>query len=455
MYRLCMPFLNDWLTSSSRKPLVIRGARQVGKTWVVRHLAEIHSKKLIEVNFETMPAVHPLFNSNDPQQILLGLSIALNLGSINPEESILFLDEIQAFPEIFAKLRWFYENMPALPVIATGSLLEFLLDNYPFSVPVGRINYMYLEPFSFEEFLIASNKSMTVDYLKNFTLGDDIPIVLHDQWMELFKEYMIVGGLPEAVKEWVTNRSPGKLAIVHHDLLTTYRDDFNRYKGRLDIQRLEDVMMAIPRMLGKKFVYKKVNPDVQIPALKQALNLLSKARLCTEIRGTAANGMPLGAEIQNKFLKVIFLDVGLCSTALDLTLNDLKNITEIDLINSGGIAEQVVGQLLRTTRDFFIKPELYYWQREEKDAKAEVDYVIAHAGKIIPIEVKAGSTGGLKSLHVFMGLKNYNRAIRINSDFPQLTEVAVKDYQGNLISYKLLSIPFYMIEQIHRLINQI
>ncbi len=456
MYRSAMTFLDDWLISRNRKPLVIRGARQVGKTWIVRHLAATHEKRLVEINFEARPDLFSsAFDTNDPKEILLKLSLALGLGDINPETSLLFLDEIQTAPQILSKLRWFAEEMPLLPVVATGSLLEFLLAEYPFSMPVGRISYMHLEPLSFEEFLMAQSNRVAVDYLKDYKIGTEISQPIHDLWMKRFKEYIIVGGMPAAVEKWVSERSLDGLSTVQRDILATYRDDFNRYKGRLDVARLDEVLLSIPRQLGEKFVYKKVNASVQSTPIKHSLDLLSKARLCTKVKATAANGMPLGAEILENFIKVVLLDVGLCSTILDLSLASFANIHEITLVNSGGIAEQVVGQLLRTINPFYVEPSLYYWQRHEKGSHAEIDYLISHHGQIIPIEVKAGTAGRLKSLHSFMSLKKLKIAIRIYSGLPLLTDIKTVNSQGKFVKYTLLSLPFYMIGQIHRLLEEI
>ena len=178
MQRIYTQFLNQWLNSTERKPLVIRGARQVGKTWIVNDLANLNKKKLIDLNFEKKPQLISLFSSNNPQEIILNLTAIY--GPIEPAKSILFLDEIQAAPELFAKLRWFAEDMPELPVIAAGSLLEFSLEKHTFSMPVGRINYMYLEPLSFEEFLLAQNHNL-FNYLKNYNFNAHIPITIHEQ----------------------------------------------------------------------------------------------------------------------------------------------------------------------------------------------------------------------------------------------------------------------------------
>lgn len=446
-----MNFLIDWLGSSDRKPLVIRGARQVGKTWLVRNLAQSQKRHLIEVNFEKKPQLSSLFVSNDPREILLNLSSVLN-ETIDPEQCLLFLDEIQAAPELLAKLRWFAEDLPALPVIAAGSLLEFTLEKHSFSMPVGRISYMHLEPLSFEEFLLASDKQALVDYLRSFQWGSEIPMAIHEKLMNHFKQYLIVGGMPAAVSSWIRKESLQDVNRIHHDLMATYRDDMTKYRGRLPIERLEEVMGAVPKCLGEKFVYAKVNSAVSTVAVKQALDLLCKARVCHRINGCAANGVPLGSEIQEKYTKAIFLDVGLSSAVLGLSLDQLSLVEEVNLINRGEIAEQVVGQLLRTIEPAYVEPALYYWQREERGAASEVDYIIQHRSLVIPIEVKAGSTGTLKSLHLFMGLKHLSLAVRINSDFPSVTSVAVKDHQGTPIAYTMLSLPFYLLGQLHRLL---
>lgn len=452
MNRTLLTYLQDWLISSDRKPLVIRGARQVGKTWLVRHFAEKCKKILIELNFEKRPAYATLFNSNDPQQILLNLSTVIN-DVIDPQNAVLFLDEIQAVPELFGKLRWFAEEVPQLPVIAAGSLLEFVLESHSFSMPVGRVSYAHLEPLSFEEFLQANNKQSLYDYLLTYDLKMDVPEIIHEELTNLFKEYLLIGGMPAAVVNWAAERSLSKINQIQHDLLATYRDDFSKYKGRIEYARLDEVLIAVPKMLGKKFVYSHVNDSISSNTIKQVLDLLGRARVCHRVWSSSSNGVPLAAEIREKYFKEIFLDVGLCSASLGLGLNQINTVNEITMVNNGGIAEQVVGQLLRTIEAPYIEPALYYWQREEPGSNAEVDYLIQHGDKVVPIEVKAGKSGTLKSLHIFMGLKEYAVAVRVNSDLPNKTPVDIKNRSGNQVKYTLISIPFYLIGQIHRLIE--
>ncbi|KTC97878.1 ATP-binding protein [Legionella erythra] len=452
MKRTLLNYMDNWLASPDRKPLVIRGARQVGKTWLVRHLAEKTGMQLIELNFEKRPSFASLFDSNDINQILLNLSTILNQ-KIEPQKCLLFLDEIQAAPQLLSKLRWFAEDLPQLAVISAGSLLEFILAEHSFSMPVGRVSYMHLEPLSFDEFLLANDKKLLYDYLSQYDLSVEIPSAIHEQLTSLFKEYLIIGGMPAVVSNWSVERSLNRVSQIQNDLLATYRDDFSKYKGRLATERLEEALNSIPKMLGQKFVFSRVNKSIQASTIKHVLDLLEKARVSHRVQSSSANGVPLASEIKEKFFKEIFLDIGLCSTALGLSLNQINSTNEILLINNGGIAEQVVGQLLRTIEPPYIEPALYYWHREEANSSAEIDYVIQHGNRIIPIEVKAGATGSLKSLHVFMGLKKLSLAMRINSDYPSKTNVDVKDSLGNSVNYTFISIPFYLVGQIHRLLG--
>lgn len=340
-----------------------------------------------------------------------------------------------------------------MPVVAAGSLLDFALAKHSFSMPVGRISYMYLEPLSFEEFLDATEHHELRAYLGNYNWNLTIPEALHSQLMKLMKEYLIVGGMPAAVVSWQSEKALEKVSQIHVDLLATYRDDFSKYRGRLAIDRLDEVMHSIPRQLGKKFVYKDVNVDVATAPLKQALELLSQARICHKVVSTSANGLPLGAESDEKFMKIIMLDCGLCSASLGLSLHQLRTTSELALINSGGMAEQLVGQQLRTIFPAYMSPTTYYWHREKKGAEAEIDYIIQHENQVLPIEVKAGTTGTLKSLHQFMKEKKKPTALRINSDLPRLGPIHVKDFSGSSIEYNLLSLPFYLLGQLHRLIQ--
>jgi len=454
MYRNSLKDLKAWLISEFRKPLVLRGARQVGKTWLVRELAKEMNKHLVELNFEKQRELSVHFESNNPTTILLNLESALGL-SIHPENSLLFFDEIQAAPQLFAKLRWFYEAMPNLPVIAAGSLLEFVLERHEFSMPVGRVNYFFIEPLGFDEFLMAKNEKHLLTRLEQLTITNPLNTALHEKALHLFKEYLTVGGMPEAVNTWIKTQSFDTLARVHNDLINTYKDDFSKYTGHLSINLLDQALTAVPKMLTKKFIYSRVNPNARHGSIKQATDLLTKSRLCYYVKQSAANGIPLDAEINSKHFKMILIDVGLVSTLLGLRLYQFKSIDEIAQINHGALTEQAAGQLLRLLLPNYIDPSLYYWSRELSSASAEVDYIIQDNQRLIPIEVKAGNEGKLRSLHQFMSEKPWKTAVRIYAGPLTKNQINTKTPTGNSVNYELISIPFYLIGQIHRLVNTV
>ena len=450
MKRYLIEKLKFWLESANRKPLVLRGARQVGKTWSIRELARQSGKSLVELNLEQQRHLAEHFESNDPKTILLALQSALNV-TITAEQSILFLDEIQAAPELLAKLRWFYEQMPELPVVAAGSLLEFVLEKHEFSMPVGRINYFFVEPLGYEEFLLAKGESHLLDAIKQVTITKPLNNALHQKANQLFKEFLTVGGMPEAVKTWADSQSFDALSEVHNNLLNTYQDDFAKYAGRLSTEYLEDTLRAIPRMLTQKMIYSQINPSARHASIKQSLELLTKACLCHRVSAVGANGIPVTSELNQKLFKMIFIDVGLASSLLGLQLYQFSDIEDIMLINKGAISEQVVGQLLRLLSPSYIEPKLYYWNRESHNAQAEIDYLIQDNQRLIPIEVKAGGEGKLRSLHQFMYEKPWELALRVYAGPLLKNTIKTKTTTGHPVKYQLISLPFYLINQINRL----
>ena len=452
MKRIIEKELINWLNSESRKPLIFRGARQVGKTWAVRKLAQLTGRKLIEFNFEKQRSLRELFAINDPTKIIQQIESYLN-ERIDIQNTLLFLDEIQAAPELIAKLRWFYEDMPQLPVVAAGSLLEFALSNYPYSMPVGRVSYLNLEPLSFDEFLLARDRKLLHDHLKEITFKEKPSSVVHHLAMELFREYILVGGLPEVVKTWCQSESFVEVSRIQRELIAAYQDDFSKYGESVNVELLEKVLRAVPRQLGNTFMYSKVSRETSSTPIKKSLTLLCCSKLCRKVYATSANGIPLGAEKNDRIFKLYLLDTGLVSAMLDLRLQHFANIEEIDLYNKGAIAEQVVSQLLACNNQDILHTEQYFWQRSRKGATAEIDYILQYASRIIPIEVKAGAEGKLKSLHVFMAEKKYPLAIRIYSGELKLDTVKVKTPSGQPVRYQLLSIPFYLLSQLERLIN--
>ena len=446
MKRSVATFLDMWIKDSGRKPLVLRGARQVGKTWLVRDLAQRHGRTLVELNMERRPELADHFRSNDPRRAISDLSSDLGI-PISPETCLLFIDEVQATPHVLACLRWFQEDMSKMPVVSAGSLLDFALREHEFSMPVGRISYCYLEPVSFYEFLDASGNDLLKTAL--IAAGESLELNprLHQRALELFSEYCLVGGLPEVVADWIAKRDDARRLQLQRDLIATYRDDFNKYRGRIPADQLRGVMDAIPRQLGCRFVYSHVAAEAKHRDIKQAFELLRLARVCHRVDHTAANGLPLGAETNPGTFKVILLDVGLAAVQLGISRLDLRDLNAVVWANKGGVAEQFVGQHLRNLSQAYEDPRLFYWQRTE-GRQGEIDYIIQHGSQIIPIEVKAGKAGAMKSLHAFMHGKHLKCALRLDANPPSFQEVNVQTTTGDPVTYRLLSLPLYMVESI-------
>ena len=446
MKRAVATFLDKWIKDSDRKPLVLRGARQVGKTWLVRDLAQRHGRTLVELNMERRPELADHFRSNDPRRAVSDLSADLGI-PISPETCLLFIDEVQATPHLLAFLRWFHEDLPEMPVVAAGSLLDFALRDHEFSMPVGRISYCYLEPVSFYEFLEASGNELLKTALVAAEETLELNPRLHQRALELFSEYCLVGGLPEVVSDWIAKRDDARRLQLQRDLIATYRDDFNKYRGRIPADLLRGVMDAIPRQLGDRFVYSHVAVEAKHRDLKQALELLRLARVCHRVDHTAANGLPLGAETNPGTFKVILVDVGLAAVQLGLSRLDLRDLNAVVWANKGGVAEQFVGQQLRCLSQAYEDPRLFYWQRTE-GRQGEIDYIIQYGSHVIPVEVKAGKAGAMKSLHAFMHGKQLRCALRLDANPPSVQEVDVQTTTGDPVKYRLLSLPLYMVESI-------
>ena len=407
---------------------------------------------MIEVNFERTPELAGLFTSNHPGEIVRHLEAELNI-RCDTATSILFLDEIQAKPAILASLRWFGEEMPELPVVAAGSLLDFVLADHTFSMPVGRVTYHFLEPMSFYEYILASGNDRLYRMLSETRINTPLPATLHEKCVDLYFEYTRIGGMPEVVSEWYTSKNASACVKVQQDLLATIRDNFNKYTGRFNTDLLTDVLYSVARQLGGKFISTLVHESARSVEVKRALDVLEKARVCHTIRHTAANGLPLGAESNDKFFKVIMLDTAFISVQLGLSRLSLPDAKEFVFKNRGPMAEQYVGQQIRAYQSLTEDPSLYYWQRTG-GRQGEIDYIIQHGTTIVPIEIKAGSRGSMKSLHQFMFDKKLDLAVRVDLNPPSLSRVDVKTTTGHSVDYQLLSIPFYLVEMLPELLDQ-
>lgn len=421
--------LEDWKQLSSRKPLILRGARQVGKSSSVRNLA-LKFNYFIEINFDEDPIYATIFESGlNPAAICERLSVISNTPIIEGE-TLLFFDEIQSCIPAISSLRYFYEKMPNLHLIAAGSLLEFALSEIP-SFGVGRVRSVFMYPLSFEEFLLANNENSLIEVLNKATTAATFPEIFHQKLKTYLKKFLIIGGMPEVVKNYVSNGDMLEVQKVLDDLILSIQVDFAKYKDRVSSSRIREVFDAVVKQVGTKFSYSYPNATLNNVQIKEALVLLDMAGLVYFVTHSASNGIPIGAEINSKKRKILLFDTGLFQRIQGLNIAQLLVEDDFNSINKGNIAELSVGLELIKNTSCYEKTQLYYWQREAKNSQAEVDYVIQKQDKIIPIEVKAGTKGSMQSLYLFLEEKKLDFGIRLSlENFSEMEKIKIIPLYG-------------------------
>lgn len=466
MSRIILPrdfegVLQDWFVDLPRKPLVVRGARQVGKSTTIRSWAASQGLSLVEVNLDRHgAALRPVFESKDVEYILQDISIRMKKDFADLEKTVLFLDEIQSCPAAFPALRYFFEEKPNLAVVCAGSLLEFALADHNFSMPVGRVEYRYLVPFTFKEFLQAMNERDLLNAIYSCLSHADLPMVpsAHQRLLVRLSEYIFLGGMPEPISLFAQGMSLRKARGAHFSILDTYRDDFLKYASRAQVARLQEIFSAFPLIVCKKFKYSEVSREIKSRDIKSALTLIVQAGLLIPVHHTGAHGIPLIASQNADISKLLCLDTGLFNAQFFgeneaiksgegmFSLWESGNLFERSWLRQ--VCEQLIGQSLVARGTGRTRTLPNYWLREGKSGNAEIDYLVAHGQSIVPVEVKAGSTGTLKSLHTFMGERDLPLAVRFNAALPSLQAVAVtatlSGSQQKRVRYHCLSLPIYM-----------
>ena len=414
--RLIDNYLKEWALRPTRKPLLLRGARQVGKSTAVRQLGK-QFENFVEINLEKQPSFISLFQGDlDVKRIVPQLSAMVGK-PIVAGQTLLFIDEIQTSAEAIMALRFFKEDMPELHVIAAGSLLEFALETLP-TFGVGRIHSMFVYPMTFDEFLRACGETLLLKARNSATAEAPLPLPLYEKLVGLFRSYMLVGGMPEVVAKWVATRDYLACQEVQDDIVLTYQDDFPKYRKRVDPTLLRLTLQSVALQIGRKFVYSQVGGGYSAHEVKKALEMLILAGIITPVTQTNANGLPLGSEADPTYRKMLLLDSGLLLRWLDMT-GDISALTAqiltqnpTDLVNKGALTEMIAGLELLRYRTPNMRHELFYWMRKAKNAQAEVDYLVPYQSVVLPIEVKAGTQGGMKSLWLFMREKKLKNAVR-------------------------------------------
>ncbi len=415
-----------WKQQKNRKPLIVRGARQVGKSYSIVDFGKNHfDGKTHVVNLEKQLNWHKVFEQDlDAARIVMELEVLLN-ERIETGKSLLFFDEIQACPRAISALRYFYEQLPDLHVIAAGSLLEFALQDISF--PVGRVQLMNMHPMSFSEFLKAVGKPLLVEIIAAppARLSDAI----HELLQAELRRYFFIGGMPECVRTFVETSSIKDVYEVQSDLINTFRQDFSKYAPYADKRCLNDVLYSIAQKTGQQVKYLTLSDGFSNPTIKKAFELLCTARLIHKVRASSPAGLPLRASASDKKFKAILLDIGLLVHLSGLPIQAEYTKGQLLAIFKGALAEQFVGQEFLASG----QEELFYWSRAAKSSTAEVDYLIVRNSEIIPVEVKGSSSGRLKSLHLLLNAC---------PDIPEAYVFSDANY-GQIPEQKLRFLPLY------------
>ena len=386
--------LRKWKEAKRRKPLIVRGARQVGKTYSVKRFGQDCFDAVAVVNLERNPDWHRVFDGNlHPKRICADLEIVLQQ-KILPGKTLLFIDEIQACPRAITALRYFYEELTELHVVAAGSLLELAMKDISF--PVGRVQFSRLHPLCFAEYLQATGN----DEAANIILGSPgtVSQTIHEFLCEELRRYFFVGGMPESVAAYVETGSMQESFEVQAEICDTYRLDFSKYSSHSNQHCLNAVLTTVARSVGQQIKYSRLADGYSNPTLKKAFNLLCLANVIRKVPSVDPSGLPLGATAAANIFKALMVDIGLMRHLTGMPVD--VEYAKADLLNiyRGAMAEQFVGQEMVLSQ----KEDLYYWSRRAKSSSAEVDYVAVIDGRIHPVEVKSGASGRLKSLHLFL-----------------------------------------------------
>lgn len=440
--RLIINKLIDWSNSARRKPLVLRGARQTGKTTAVRMFSKNY-EQFIELNLER-PEHRQIFEQNRSFDEIITAIFFLAGKRKNVNNTLIFIDEIQNSPQAVASLRYFYEETPQYAVIAAGSLLETLIDSN-ISFPVGRVEYIAMRPVSFVEFLKAQNNQQAIEIIKSLK----IPIPVHHQLLKLFNIYTLIGGMPEVVAVYTETKDLISLNPVFESLLTGYRDDIEKYARNLTMrEHLRYILHTGFRFAGQRIKFEGFGQSAyRSREMGEAFRTIEKAMLCELIYPVTRPELPLLPDVK-KSPRLLWLDTGLVNYFAGIQSEILRSK---DLINTykGIVAEHITGQEL-IAYDYQTTVKRHFWVREKSTATAETDFVIQFNNMVIPVEVKAGKTGHLRSLFQFMSIAPHDIAIRICSNHFNIENVTL----SNGKNIRIINIPFYLISEIYNILKK-
>lgn len=432
MERLAMQSLKDWKTKIKRKPLIIRGARQVGKTWLIKEFGKREYKQTVYINFENSKSLQNLFNTDfNISRIITALEIESGI-KIQAENTLILLDEIQEAENGLTSLKYFYENTPEYHIIAAGSLLGVALHSTQ-SFPVGKVDFMDLYPLNFSEFLLAMNQKSLLDLLKNKNW--ELIKTFKDKYIALLKQYYYVGGMPEVVYSFIHNNDFQEVRNLQKQILIAYEQDFSKHIPNEIVPRLRMLWNSIPAQLSKenkKFIFGLIRQGARAKEYELALSWLIDCGLIHKIGRISKPDIPLKAYLDNSAFKLYIVDLGLLAAMGDIDVKTLLEGNKIFEEFKGSLTEQYVVQQLIANPDI----PIYYWSAE--NGKAEVDFVVQYAGKVIPIEVKAEENLQAKSLKSYYQKYNPEMALRTS-----MSDYRKEDW--------LINVPLYTIGELTNL----
>ncbi len=427
--------LNEWKDSNNRKPLLLRGVRQCGKTSAVRHLAE-QFVSYVELNFDKKPSLYRIFEGDlDINTIISRIEIEMSV-FVNDGETLLFIDEIQACPRAISALRYFYEDRPGLHVIAAGSLLEFVFgkkDGEEFDFPVGRVRSLFMYPFSFREFLKGIGNEQLLNYLDRFDVNSGSND-FHGKLIDLYKTFLVVGGMPEAVKEYVSSKSFLKCQDIHRDIILSMIDDFEKYHSKVPADMIRKVFDFAMHNICSQTKASSAVTGVSAYYFDECVDLLRRAGLLYPVWASSCDKLPLGAMSKQANKKLLVFDTGIYLTECKLDAAGILSAEVFDDMNKGDVVEMETGLEMIKYSEAYREAALFYWYRT--GANAEVDYVLEKKGQIIPVEVKASGKGSMQSMNSFM---------KTHENIPYGIRVSMEDF----VSYDNIKVfPVYAVSKI-------
>jgi len=431
--------LEAWLNAHHRKPLILRGARQVGKTTAV-HMFGGRFRQFLSFNLERKED-RDLFDRDQPFDTLVKALFFSRNASVAEPSTLVFIDEIQNSEKAVSALRFFCEEAPEIAVIAAGSLLEVMIDSYRGSFPVGRVEFAYMYPLTFREFLEANGESAAAEAFDTVPLPD----YAHAALQRLFHTYVLLGGMPEVIQHHVERDDLNELSAVYESLMASYIDDAGKYaNGRSAFQVLRHAIETAPLESGTRIQFQGFgNSAYRSREVGEALRTLERAMLLHLLYPVTGHELPLLPN-KKRSPRLLFLDVGLMNYRARLQ-SSLLEVADLNDLYRGRIAEQIVGQELLARSSRRLEPPVF-WVREKNQSQAEVDFVVPYQGQVIPVEVKSGPTGRLRSLHQYVEQSGCPTALRLYAG--PLRVDSLETPAGH--PFRLLSLPYFLAAQVER-----